>query len=301
MIENVDRRVLGAIRFISAADDLPVPGPLRITPRPRPVTAAGTPPFTVLRNRLGLYVIHSAPEFSAYQTAFDPVPATPEIRSVPLQLRVTDPSRRYFPADFEIPLPRSLDSTPVNGGFAADSVFTPVQVTLYPAPSAPVADGWAVLRVLAWREEPIAEDPGEFRRTPLNGALVRVLSTGASARVLARSFVEWRRFPGDPPRTAAEAMVAVRGIPVTTWNEDADGAVLTQDQPARLQVRFDTQFTPGGPEGPPPDMSRLEPEDDATFPEGVIAAQLASPLTLRARLRQTIRVVLGADNQLRSE
>jgi hypothetical protein len=221
--------------------------------------------------------------------------------SLPLRLQVIDPTRRYFPAVFTAPLPRSLDSTPVNGGYGADTVFAPMDVPLFPAPSAPVADGWAVVRALIWREIEDADAEGGIRRVPLPGAMIRVLAVGDTPRVLSRGIAEWRRFPGEPERSAAEALAPVPGIPVTAWNEDADGSVLTQNQPARLQARFDTTFVPGGPDSLPPDLARLDPPGDGALPEGVVSAELAEPLTLRARTPQTVRLVFDPDNQLRRE
>lgn len=300
-----DRRVLGALRCVNAASGLPVPGPLRVTAAPRragdPVPAPGTehPPVKVLRNRLGLYVLHAAPGFAAYQASFSSPPAAPAPLSQSLRLRVEDPSRRHFPTEVNVALPRPADLVPFGTEPAADSVFRPLDVPMLPTPSAPVADGWAVLRVLVWRETTNPAEAAVPLRHPVPGALVRVLTDGNNPRLLGRGLTEWQRFPGEPARSASEALVAVPGIPVTMWNEQPNGPVLTENQDVRLEVRFDTGFDPAADPLRIPDFTRLEPPGNAALPAGVVGGTLTNALTLRARARTTLEVIFNPQNQPR--
>ncbi len=305
ILEDLDRRVLGAVRCLSAPNGLPVPGPLRISPAPRrasdPPAMPGPnrAPWRIVRNRHGLYVLHAVPGFDAYRACFDAPPDTPALGAVPVRLRIEDPSRRHLPAEVVLSLPREVEPIPPGGAPGVDSLFRPVDVPLYLAPSAPVADGWAVLRVTAWREVPDPANAAVPFRRPLRGALLLLRTTGNNPRVLGRGLTEWQRFPGEPAPSSSEALIAVPGIPVTMWSNQAEGPVLVENQEAQLELRVDTPFDPDAPDAPVPDLTRLEPPGNAALPNGVVGAVLPAALTLRARGRQALTLVLNPQNAVR--
>lgn len=307
ILEELDRRVLGALRCVSAPNGLPVPGLLRIGPAPRragdPPAMPGPsrPPWRVVRNRPGLYVLHSVPGFDAYRTRFASPPATPALGAVPVRLRIEDPSRRHLPTEVTLSLPREAAPVALGDTPGSESVFRPLDIPLYLSPSAPVADGWAVLRVTVWREVPDPVNAAQTLRQPLRGALLLLRSTGNNPRVLGRGLTEWQRFPGEPAPSSSEALVAVPGLPVTLWSNQADGPVLTDNQEAQLELRVDTAFDPDAPEAPVPDLSRLEPAGNAALPNGVLGAVLPAAMTLRARARQALTLVLNPQNAVRLE
>jgi hypothetical protein len=203
--ERVDRRVLGAVRFVSAASGLVVDAPLR-------VAGAG---LRLVRNRSGLYVLAAATGLDAVTAAFDAQPDAPAVGSVRVTMTVSDPARRYLPRRFTTGLPRQ--PAPAGAGGAA-SLFTPVDVTLFPGPSAPTGANWSIVRA---RVTAAGGDTG------LGGALIRVVRASDSA-LLTRGLTD----------TRGEALVAVQGLPAVTWGA-GDGPVVTSTTDAFLDVTFD--------------------------------------------------------------
>jgi hypothetical protein len=199
-LERVETRVLGAVRCVDAVTRTQIDTPLQ-------VQVAGA---TVRRNRGGLYVLVRADALAAHETAFALPPAAPALGSVALPLTVHDPLGRYLPRRATLALPRD----PLAG--QPDSLFTPVELALYPAAAAPTSANWSLLRASVH-----AEASGDA----LGGALLLVRADG---RVLARGLTDWR----------GEALVPVPGVPVTTWSDDPD-AVVVSELAATLQWVFD--------------------------------------------------------------
>jgi hypothetical protein len=110
-------------------------------------------------------------------------------------------------------------------------VFKTVDVALYPSPTAATASGWAVIRatVLA-----AAATPGERPRR-LPWAWIRVVreAIGSNGFLPAPAFAlaDWR----------GEALIAVAGLPVTTWD---GSSTLAAQVSVRLEVVFDARLTP---------------------------------------------------------
>lgn len=192
-LERTETRVLGALRCVDATTRTPIEPLLQ-------VTVAGA---RVRRNRSGLYVIVGADALAAHEAAFLAPPALPPLRSVALQARVVDPLGRYLPRLAGIALPR--DANPANLG-TANSLFRAIELPLYPATAAPTGANWALLRVSVTHTA-----SGDA----LGGVLLRVLQ---GTTVLARALSDWR----------GEALVAVPGVPVTTWSEDAGDVVVNE-------------------------------------------------------------------------
>ena len=87
MVENVDRRVLGAIRLVDGVTGVPVARPMRV---------AGEG-LTLLRNRAGLYVIMGAEGLANHATELEAPPATPGTGSLDFTVQVEDPTRSFMP------------------------------------------------------------------------------------------------------------------------------------------------------------------------------------------------------------
>ncbi|KQU77071.1 MULTISPECIES: hypothetical protein [unclassified Rhizobacter] len=251
-IERVERRVLGAVSFVDASTRVRVDGLLD----------ARMDGARLQRNRSGLYVIvqADAAALAAHADAFEAAPALPAAGSVTLTLRVDDPSGRYLARSFSVALPR--DPLPANAA-QPDSLFRAIEVPLYPAAAAAVGANWSVLRIAV--REGISGDA-------LGGTLLIVTSGG---NTLARGLSDWR----------GEALVAVPGVPVTTWS-DAPGAVVVSEINAQVEAVFPgsggtrtsaAQLRAGRAPSPLP---RIDPEaveaQRAALPRSVQALALAA-------------------------
>jgi hypothetical protein len=212
VLERSERRYLGALRFVDATSGLPVDAPLSVS------ATNGR----LFRNRSGCWVIERALGLEAIESRFASQPA-----AVPamLQVAVSDASGRYLARRAAVALPRDPDPARAQ---SADSLFRPVEIALYPAPSAPLAANWSVVRASVSRAG---------SATPLAGALIRVLREGSPA-ALARAMSDAR----------GEALVAVRGVPMTIW-EAGPGAVVATEISASLELVFD----PAAQQPPDPD------------------------------------------------
>jgi hypothetical protein len=229
-LELVERRVLAAVRFLDAATLLPVRYPLA-------VTGDG---LHFIRNGQGLYVLTAAPGLEEHTAAFLAPPPNPAVGGLRVELGVSDPGGRYLPRRLALELPRDPDPAHAD---EEGSLFRPVDAFLYPAPAASVSPGWAVIRATVVRA-----GTGE----PLPGALLRVVRKPDGA-VLARALGEWRA----PVR--GEALVAVPGVPITTWGDGKpDQPVLVNEVAVTLEAFFDPGFDPAGGRAPDPDQMELE-------------------------------------------
>ena len=209
----LDRRVLAALRFRDAVTGATVAGPLDVR----------APGARWVRNRRGWWVLSRVPGLEAHTMAFLAPPAAPALGSVPLVVRVADPAGRYLPRVAALALPRDPD--PARAA-KPESLFQPVEVDLFPSPAAPVSPNWAVLRVSASGAD-----------GPLGGALLRVVRKASPTTVLGRGMTDAR----------GEALVAVAGIPVTTW-EEGQGSVLATEVEARVDLFWQAGAGPPDPD-----------------------------------------------------
>lgn len=209
-LEQVDRRVLGAVRFVDSTTGLPVSNPLA-------VTASG---LEFVRNLSGHYVIAGAVGLEEHALAFDKPPAVPALGSLTFEIRVADPTREYLPRRQTIGLPRDPD--PKNAS-SSNSLFHAIDVRLFPAARALTGVGWAVIRASV-----VKKGTDE----PLSGALLRVTKkNGAPAD-------ETKPLGIGLTDNRGEALVTVPGIPVTTFGE-GDGDVTTNEIDVTIKAFFD--------------------------------------------------------------
>jgi hypothetical protein len=181
--ENVEHRALAAIRFLDEETRLPVRAPVRLE-------GEGV---RFVRNFRGLHVITDAPGFEDYAANFD-LPLTPPAPAT-LTLTATDPSHVYLSRRFTVNLPRDPSPGP-DEELPEDSVFTPVDVVLYPSAVARPSAGSAVVRLS------VQDNAG----APLPGALVEL--TLETPNIVRRGLCDDR----------GEALVLIPGIPIADWS-----------------------------------------------------------------------------------
>jgi len=173
--ERLDRRVLGAIRWIDAVTLAPIAHPLKVS--------SNALRFT--RNLSGLSVVTLADGLTAHTQTFDlnslaPADQVPT-ESLSREGEVEDPTGTYLPTRFTLLLPRnpSPDFLPPDVNHPEpyrpdNSLFLPVDVSLLPSPTARVASGFAEVRIQ------ISNPAGE----PIRNALARVVSATDANDVL---------------------------------------------------------------------------------------------------------------------
>jgi hypothetical protein len=265
--EHVDRRILGAISFRDTTTNLRIRRPLKVE------AAAGV---KLVRNRSGLYVIYAAPGFDAYVHSLSEQPVEPDpraikVETVTFELKVFDPRKEFLPrrSAFHLPL-NSATARPNQGQW----LFDPIEVKLFPAPTARVVPGWAIIRAT------VREDG---KRDRLPWALITVRRDG-KPEALATGLADHR----------GEAFVAVPGIPMTSADE-GKGAVTTSEIPVSLEVVFDTSLrkvrdpedlvaSSGAPDDFVPDPAILETGKLPQFRSSKKADTLASGREYRMEL-----------------
>lgn len=249
-LERVERRFLGALRFVDATTLATIDDPLIVS----------APGARLTRNRAGLYIIRSWTTLAAHEDAFSEPPALPPVGNETLGIEVRDPGGRYLSRRVAIALPR--DPSPARAG-EANSLFQAIDVAMYASASAPVSANWVELRASV--HETASGDA-------LGGALLRVVS---DARVLARGITDWR----------GEALVPVAGVPVTTWSTEP-GAVVVTEIAASLECYFDPAAGSRTPAanvraGLAPDRPALPDPDVVERVRGTLA-QTLTPVVLAA-------------------
>ncbi|WP_143467523.1 hypothetical protein [Leptolyngbya ohadii] len=197
--EHCDRRIIGAIRFVDAATDLQI----------RELLQVEAPKAKFIRNLSGYYVIVQAPGFETYSRSFETAPI---VAPQDLTITIQDNLGQYLTQQQTIRIP-------------PNDPFQPLEVRLFPAPTAKLAAGWAVVRVIVTKT---GTDRG------LAGAYVRVLRASDS-RILGTGLSDQR----------GEAVVAVvRDIPAITWKEVDGRLVMTSEIAVRVEAFFDAAASP---------------------------------------------------------
>jgi hypothetical protein len=226
MTEHIVHRVLGAVRFIDAAVSF-IDGVTTqaVVTDPIAVSASG---LTFVRNHRHYYVIYRSthPELRVHHDQFDAPPSVPPVGSVTFTLRADPLTRMYLSRQAAFALPRDPDPD------ADDSLFTPIDVGLYPAPTGTLFPGWGSLRVT------VTDAGGD----PVPGALVRVVERADPANVMGRGISDWRG------RARGEALVPVADIPTLAvpangnGNGNGNGPILSQSVAVNVQAFHDPAF-----------------------------------------------------------
>lgn len=182
--EGLESRALAAIRFFDAETRVP-------TAEPVVVSGEG---LRIIRNVSGLHVIMDAPGFSDYATHFELPVSPPATQTFTLVARV--PSRRYLSRSFTLQLPRDTSPGP-NDTLPSNSVFRPVDVTLYPSSLMSPSARSAVVRI---------------RVEDKNG---KALPDALVALSLAEPSIERWGLSNE----LGEALILVPGIPIADWGD----------------------------------------------------------------------------------
>jgi len=249
LLDRVDRRYHGALRFIDATSGGEVSAALTVR----------SPNAKLFRNRSGYYVIDRVAGLEAHQTVFSEQPGLPAVGSIRLALAISDAQGHYLPRRASVSLPRDPDPAHAVG---AQSLFQPADIELFRSPAAPVSPNWSVIRASI-----VSQNSG----VGLPGVLLRVTKeSGGSEIVLGRGLSDGR----------GEALVAIRGIPITTW-ESGPGAVLATEVAATLEAVFD----PAAPEMPDPDDLETR---RAALPKAATPLMLAAGRAITVRLAVTV-------------
>ncbi len=207
MIERIDQRILGALRMVDNVTEQPVERLMSVH--------AGN--ATLLRNGSGYYVVTGGVGLEQYVASFSTPSDTPSLQLYTFE--ISDPLGHYLPRLFELSLPRDADSEHVGSD---DSIFTPVDVALYPSSTAPLWHNWSTLRISIARESDNSQ---------VTGALLRVVSVEDDS-LLASGISDNR----------GEALVIVPGVPITKFADElseGDGdspPVVVNTLPVRLEV-----------------------------------------------------------------
>lgn len=259
MVEHVDRRVLGAVRFIDRSTGSPVTAPLRIE----------SDGIRWVQNQRGDHVILDAPGLHHHTLEFDSPPDTPNLNSLTVTAQV-DPSRgngAYLPRRFTLPLPRDPDA---NAQASTQWLFRPTEVALFPSPTAPTAPIWAVIRASVFRQNATDFSPASRDRLP--GTLIRVVRNNES-----------QPFAWGMSDHRGEALVPVPGVRLTNFSDsaDADAPALSSQIDVTIESFYDPTNQPDSDEYPDPD--ELEARRDQ-LQSGSINASLAAGQTLTLNL-----------------
>lgn len=212
IVEKVERRILGAMRLVNAVSSLPVSHPISIV-------GEG---LRLVRNLHGEYVILDAPKLSEHTRTFEAPPGTPAVQSVKIPLNITDPLGEFLPQRFVLELPRHPD--PMN----ANSIFKPVLIPLYLAPTARSEINWVLMHATV-REQ--------TSRKRLPWSLIQILKK-SNDELLATGMSDSR----------GEALIVVAGILFAMPAEDSSTTVTRE-----IEVHLKSYF----------DKDQLEPISDA--------------------------------------
>lgn len=248
MTEWVASRVFGALRPVAAPIGAAIRGALEVS----------APDVRFLRNRHGLFVFERVRGLEMQEGAA--TVSNEGVAPIPITVSLRDPTQHYLSRRVTVVLPRDPSPAPT---LPPNSIFSPIDVVLYPSPLAGIDPGWAVLRVSVRRAG---------AGTGLPSAYLRVRRAGGAGEVLARGLTDAR----------GEALVPVAGIPVVNWDSDPEASVLATDINVVLEAFFDaSQVAPS----PDPDVieTRL-----ATLPQASSNLRLASGREVNAALELAV-------------
>ena len=248
MIERLDRRIPGAFRYVDATTGLPVQVPLE-------VRSDGA---RLARSRSGAWIVLEAPGLEELVGRFDALPALPTVESLRIDVVARDPSGRYLPIRHALLLPRSAD--PEEPRLEA-SLFRANDILLFPSPTAPTARGWAVVRTRVTGTD----------GAPLGGTRVRVTLPPTEPLQQPSVHEGWTEWRPERRRVRGEALLAIPGIPVTTFSQDEVADPAIQEVVGSIQASVDPGFDPESDPAP-------EPERFAT--DDALVLSDAQPLVL---------------------
>lgn len=238
IVEDVERRVWAALRPIDAVTRLPIASPMRVS----------GPGQTWLANRSGLMVLHRLTEPAAqhedladYEASFAaPTAVTPPVA---VSVRIDDPRGLHLARRAGFTLPPASTAA----GDTLPELYRPIDVPMYPAPNAPLAATWAIVRASVARAGNAAA-----------GCALTVHEPGDETRVLGRGQSDAR----------GEAVVAVVGVAAFMASGGATAFVRERD--AELTIVFEPAASA------PPDVEALAPRSDAAVARRTVPIVISS-------------------------
>jgi hypothetical protein len=201
MMENVDRRILGAFRCLDPVLQITIAEGMTVE------SAA----LDIRRSGSGFYVVFDASGMHLLTTQFEVTGSWPPASS--FEVFVRPASTQYLPRRVQVKVPRKL--APMSD---PQSVMVPQDVPVYRAPAAPTSPNWAVIRASVSQ----ANSGGG-----LPWAVLQV-TNDSDHSILANAVTDSR----------GEALIAVPGIGVTA-NPSGGGAVLNATISATATAYFD--------------------------------------------------------------
>ncbi len=181
--ETIDRRFLGALRFVDRVTGAMVRRPMNII----------GPGLKFITNRSHLQVISYAKGLEDHLDAFVKPPDEPDKGSLRFNIIIQDPSGEYLEQSMTLNLPRDPDPGENN------SIFEPVEVSLFSCPAARLRPNWSIIRASVFDLADMEKE------TPVPGALLRVLDGDDN---LIMSGMSDQR---------GEAIVIIPGIPISSF------------------------------------------------------------------------------------
>ena len=103
--DTIDRRVLGALRFIDHTTEALIQRPLQVTAEN----------VRFIRNLSSFYVVSAAPGLASHLTEFESPPSEPALGSVQISVSIDDRQQTYLPRLMTIDLPRDPDPASSRG------------------------------------------------------------------------------------------------------------------------------------------------------------------------------------------
>jgi hypothetical protein len=200
--EEIDRRYLGAVRFVDPSTNSPIRRAFRID----------APGLKTRVNRQFIHVLYHADELTHHLDKFEKPPADPANNSLDFSLTIRDPLAKYLPRIARIKLPRNPESkTPGN-------LFTPVDIPLSHAAVAVTQPNWSIVRVSVF------DDADRQARKPVSGALIRLTRVDDNSSTPFHSGISDQR---------GEALIALAGIPITSYSQTSEDPEPSRHGPDR--------------------------------------------------------------------
>lgn len=208
MPDQIDRRVLGALQFTDRATKEWIISPLSVSSNQA----------RIFRKTNGLYVIAEADGLEEHITSFELAPDHPPTASIAIDVSVKDLSGQYLPRRVRVRLPRDPDP---DKSTQPESLFQPVNISLYPSVAARLSDTWSTIRASV-----IEVGTKDGTKTPVSGSLLRVVRK-SDDKVLSSGI-------SDPN---GEALIIVPGIPIINFSHIDDTNV--DPESIKTEVRLE--------------------------------------------------------------
>jgi hypothetical protein len=201
ILEDLDRRVLGAFRCVDAVSRTPI----------MEVISVHSTTLDIRRNSSGTYVVFNAPGTRSLTEQFDV--SSPWPNPLPFEVIIEPGNARYLPRRAQVNMPRAVKLGDPN------PVMVPQDVPVFVAPAAPLLPNWAVVRV-AVKKAGAAND-----RLPWT---VLRMTRDSDGSVLATGMSDKR----------GEGVLAVAGLGQSA-NQNGGGAVVAITLDATVTALFD--------------------------------------------------------------